>query len=138
MLKSTADSFGIKFEGTGVTDVLQALGTKGALESRTADGTNLLPGAMSNYEDQLLKQVYPSLGFTQQGRLLQIQIMKAQMNQKIALAKAAKDYVRQHGSLDNKGWEDVSDAIAAKNPFYNDKRIAALQRTADDLMKGVK
>ena len=110
-LKSTAKSFGINLKGTGVTDVISSLGTEGALKARTADGQNLLPGSMSNYEDQLLQKVFPSLSFTKEGRLLQIQIAKAQLKMRQDLALAAQEYRTNTGALDPK-FDKVSEAYA--------------------------
>ncbi len=134
-LKSTMKSFGIALKGTGVSDVITSLGTEGALKSKTADGENLLPGAMSNYEDQLLQKIFPSLGFTKDGRLLQIQIAKAQLEMRKNLAAAAREYRKNTGRLDA-GWDDVAEAYAKANPFLNERRIRALEAYAAQLAKG--
>lgn len=134
-IKSAAKSLGITVEGTGVGDVMASLGKQGALESRTANGVNLLPGSMSNYEDQLLQKIFPSLSFTKEGRLLQIQIAKAQLEQKILLSQVAREYARNKGRLDS-GWREVADRYAEMNPFLNKKRIAALEEYARRLNSG--
>jgi len=71
---------------TGITDFAKAIGTSLALTQKNADGKNLLPGAMSNYEDQLLQKMSPTLSLTQEGRLALVQFMKqvAQSNMRIA------------------------------------------------------
>lgn len=71
---------------TGITDFAKAIGTSLALTQKNADGKNLLPGAMSNYEDQLLQKMAPTLSLTQEGRLALVQFMKqvAQSNMRIA------------------------------------------------------
>ena len=83
---------------TGITDFAKAIGTSLALTQKNADGKNLLPGAMSNYEDQLLQKMAPTLSLTQEGRVALVQFMKqvAQSNLRIAneatqLAAANKD-----------------------------------------------
>lgn len=71
---------------TGITDFAKAIGTSLALTQKNADGKNLLPGAMSNYEDQLLQKMAPTLSLTQEGRVALVQFMKqvAQSNMRIA------------------------------------------------------
>lgn len=71
---------------TGITDFAKAIGTSLALTQKNADGKNLLPGAMSNYEDQLLQKMAPTLSLTQEGRVALVQFMKqvAQSNLRIA------------------------------------------------------
>ena len=60
----------------GMTDLAKAVSTSLALTQRTADGQNLLPGQMSNYEDQLLQKMAPTLSLTQEGRMALVQMMK--------------------------------------------------------------
>jgi len=60
----------------GVTDFAKALGTSLSLTQKNADGQNLLPGAMSNYEDQLLQKMAPTLSLTNEGRVMLVQFMK--------------------------------------------------------------
>jgi len=136
-IKSSMKSFGVDLKGSGVADVISSLGVEGALKSKTADGQNLLPGAMSNYEDQLLQRIFPSLGFTKEGRLLQIQIAKAQLEMRKNLAAAAREYRKNKGVLDH-GWEDVAEAYAKANPFLDERRINALQAYAGRLAGGKK
>ena len=55
--------------------VFDALAKRVALAGKSADGTNLLPGAMSNYEDQLLQSMGPGLAGTREGNKLLIKLM---------------------------------------------------------------
>lgn len=75
--------------------VAKALSSKMALEIRTQGQQNLLPGAMSNYEDKLLQGMAPTLSQTPQGRMLLIELMRqiAASNQRIAdeATRFAKD-----------------------------------------------
>jgi hypothetical protein len=139
-IKSSLNTFGVDFNGVAPTDVLQGLGTMGALQTRTANGENLLPGAMSNYEDQLLQKTFPTIGKTKEGRLLQIEILQAQLRQKAELSSAAGKYYQQHGKLDSGWWADDGPAmaIAKKNPFLDPHRIAAMEAYAKRLSAGVK
>lgn len=136
-LKSSAESLGIKIEGAGETDVLRSIGTEQALKARTADGENLLPGAMSNYEDQLLQAMSPGLAMTREGRMLMIQISKVQLQMKSDLAAAAREYYRNKGRLDS-GWWDVAAKYAEANPLLKPERIAAIEAYAKRLTSGAK
>lgn len=97
--RSGMKSLGVEVsDKAGLTDLAKAVSTGLALTQRTADGQNLLPGAMSNYEDQLLQKMAPTLNLTNQGRVALIQMMKqmAQANLRIAeegtkMASANKD-----------------------------------------------
>ena len=98
-LRSGLKSLGVEVsDKAGLTDLAKAVSTGMSLTQRTADGQNLLPGAMSNYEDQLLQKMAPTLTLTSQGRLALIQMMRqvAQSNLRYAeegtkMASANKD-----------------------------------------------
>ena len=136
-VKSGLKSFGVDVKGQGANDMINAIATKQALKARTADGENMLPGAMSNYEDRLLQSMSPGLLMTQEGRLLAIQVAKAQMQMRVDLAEAAREYRRTHKSLDE-GWFSVAAEIGNKNPFLDEKRIKALETYAKTLNGGKK
>lgn len=135
-MKSSLKTFGVEVEGVGATDVLKALGTKQALKARTADGENLLPGAISNYEDQLLQKMSPTLTMSKEGRLLMIQVMQAQLAMRTKLAEAARGYISKNKRLDE-GWYNVAADIAKTNPFLDPRRIAAIDAYTKTLLKGV-
>ena len=134
-IKSGMTSFGIDVKGQGAADMVKAIATKQALQSRTADGQNLLPGAMSNYEDRLLQSMSPGLLMSHEGRLLAIQVAKAQMQMRVDLAAKAREYIKQNKRLDE-GWFDVAADVAKKNPFLNEARIRSLEAYAKSLNKG--
>lgn len=136
-MKSGLKSFGVEVKGQGANDVINAIATKQALKARTADGENMLPGAMSNYEDKLLQSMSPGLLMTQEGRMLAIQVAKAQMQMRVELATASRDYIRKNGRLDE-GWWDTAASIGSKNPFLDEKRIRALEVYAKSLGGGKK
>ena len=60
----------------GATDFLGSLSTNFALHQRTAGGENLLPGAMSEWEDKLLLRMSPGLSNSKEGSLALISFMK--------------------------------------------------------------
>lgn len=136
-MKSGLTTFGVDVKGQGAADMVNAIATKQALKARTADGENMLPGAMSNYEDRLLQSMSPGMLMTQDGRLLAIQVAKAQMQMRVDLATAARAYRKEHKRLDE-GWFDVAADIGAKNPFLDEKRVRALEAYSKSLNKGAK
>lgn len=106
-MKSGLESMGIKIgDSARLEDVINSVSTNMALHSRTSEGTNLLPGAMSNYEDQLLQKIQPSLLLTQQGRLQLIDFMTEIARSNRRMAEAATKYEGEKGRLDA-GWNTV-------------------------------
>ena len=86
-VRSSLNSIGVPVAPeTAAADLAGAIAKKFALQARTSGGTNLLPGAMSNYEDQLLQKMAPVLSLTQEGRMALIDYMDeiSQSNQRIA------------------------------------------------------
>lgn len=76
-MRSALKSLGIEVSpSAGPADLAIAISTGMSLAQKNADGHNLLPGAMSNYEDQLLQKMAPTLSLTQEGRLSLIKFMK--------------------------------------------------------------
>lgn len=77
MVKSGLQSIGIPIDkSAGMEDVFKAFSTEAALKARTAGGENLLPGAMSNYEDQLLRSMMPNLTQSREGRRAMVGLMR--------------------------------------------------------------
>lgn len=74
-IRSGLKGLGADIKDVGDADLADKIAKNYSLHLRTAGGQNLLPGAMSNYEDQLLQSMGPSLSSTQAGRLAQIELM---------------------------------------------------------------
>lgn len=76
-LRSGLKSLGVDVgKEVGAADMARSIASNFALHLRTGEGQNLLPGAMSNYEDKLLQQMAPVLSLTNEGRLALSQFMK--------------------------------------------------------------
>lgn len=76
-LRSTLASLGVNVgKEVGAADMANAIASNFALHLRTGEGENLLPGQMSNYEDQLLQKMAPILSLTQEGRMALITYMR--------------------------------------------------------------
>lgn len=76
-LRSGLKSLGVPVdEAVGAADMANAVASNFALHLRTGEGTNLLPGAMSDYENRLLQKMSPALSQTNGGRLALIEYMR--------------------------------------------------------------
>ena len=75
----------------GAADMAQAISGKMALLTRTADGKNLMPGAMSDFEQKILRQLVPSLTGTAEGRAALIDIMQTMAQSRMRFAKEANE-----------------------------------------------
>ena len=96
-LRSGLKSLGVDVaEGVGLADMVRAISTNLALGMKNADGHNMLPGAMSNYEDQLLQKMAPTLSMTQQGRLGMIRFMKEVAASNLRLASEASKMTKDN------------------------------------------
>jgi hypothetical protein len=98
--RSGLKSLGIEVDaGTPDTQVFDALAKKLALGMKSADGQNLLPGAMSNYEDQLLQSMAPGLSGTREGNMKLMQMMIAVAQSNMRLAQKASEHTDKNGLL---------------------------------------
>jgi hypothetical protein len=105
VLKSGFKSLGVdNMGGTTAGDIARAVSTSLALSARTADGVNLLPGAMSNYEDQLLQKMAPTLSMTQEGRMALIQIMRQIAQSHLRMADEATQFAKANGNALTPAW----------------------------------
>lgn len=128
-LKGLADSFGINIAGKNYEDVARAVGGEMALRMKNQGGVNLMPGAMSNFEQQLLKQMSPGLAQGREGRQLMVQVFKAKVDRDMALAELAAQYEDQHGRLDG-GFYRQAREFVKKNPMFDETRIKAMTEYA--------
>ena len=70
-------------------NLASAISGKMALLTRTAEGKNLMPGAMSDFEQKILRNLVPSLESTAEGRAALIDVMKAMAQSRIRFADEA-------------------------------------------------
>jgi hypothetical protein len=123
-LKSGLSSLGIDVgKSTSLEDVIQSMSVNLSLHARTAEGQNILPGAMSNYEDQLLMSMQPGLATTREGRLLMIDFMTEIARSNKRMAQAATSYEAQNGRLDA-NWLKIRERKSKEEMA----RLAILQR----------
>ena len=98
-LRSGLKSLGITVgPEVGAADVARAVASNFALHLRTGEGSNILPGAMSNYEDQLLQKMSPVLSLTSEGRLALVQFMREMSKANMRMAQEANALAKANKS----------------------------------------
>ena len=73
----------------GAADLASSIAGKLALLTRTAEGKNLMPGAMSDFEQKILRGLVPGLEGTAEGRAALIDIMQNIAKSRIRFAEEA-------------------------------------------------
>jgi hypothetical protein len=126
-----SEALGINIPGVGQLGDLQAfeaLTNQVALSVRsTADGEGM-PGQLSDNDIKFLKASIPNLQKTKQGNRLIIEAAKRLEQRKIAMAKLARDYRKEHKTLDE-GFFDEAERFHEANPMFPD-----LTQEADALL----
>lgn len=126
-IRSGLQSVGVDVgDSTGPADLANAVAQKMVLAQRTSDGTNLLPGAVSNFEVQLLQSVGPTLSLTNEGRQALVRFMKeiALSNQRIAEEGTA--FASQNNDMLTPGWYKRKERVMLEE-------MARMKRMADRL-----
>jgi len=124
-LKGVADSLGIRTQGKPAEDVIQAVAGEMALKMRLQGGENLMPGQMSNFEQQLLRSMSPSLSQSREGRMLLVQVFKAKTERDMRISEMAADYVDKNGRLDS-GFDRQVREYVRSNPMFEQSRANAM------------
>ena len=127
-VRSGFQSFGVDVgETTGPADLANAIAQKMVLAQRTSDGTNLLPGAVSNFEVQLLQSMGPTLSLTNEGRQSLVRFMKevALSNQRIAEEGSA--FAAQNQDMLTPGWYKRKERVMLEE-------MAKMKRLSDRIM----
>lgn len=97
-IKSSLKSLGIDVGAeTGAADLAKSVAGKMALLTRTADGKNLMPGAMSDFEQKILQGLVPGLSGTAEGRVALIDMMQEIAKSRIRMAEEASKFIDERG-----------------------------------------
>lgn len=80
-------------------DMVSAIGGKLALLTRTAEGGNLMPGAMSDFEQRVLRSLAPGLNQTREGRMQLIEFLSEMADVRVRLAAEATKAAGERGIL---------------------------------------
>lgn len=104
-IRSGMQSVGIDVgDSTGPADLANAIAQKMVLAQRTSDGTNLLPGAISNFEVQLLQSMGPTLSLTNEGRQALVRFMKEMAITNQRIAQEGTQFASQNNDMLTPGW----------------------------------
>lgn len=87
------------------------------LAKQTAEGTNLMPGAMSEADRTFLTQLVPNLGKTKEANKSLIDFMIKAEKRSVELAKMAREYRKKNGSIE--GFSEFAADYAEKNPLFS-------------------
>jgi hypothetical protein len=136
-LKGLADSFGIQTTGKTSEDVIRAVTNEMAMRIKNAGGTNMMPGAMSDFEQRLLRSMVPNLAQSREGRALMVEVMRAKALQDMKISELAANYEEKTGRLDS-GFEREARTYLRQNPMFDERRAAAMLELAKRLSAGPK
>jgi len=127
-VRSGFQTFGVDVgDTTGPADLANAVAQKMVLAQRTSDGTNLLPGPVSNFEVQLLQSMGPTLSLTNEGRQTLVKFMKevAMSNQRIA--EEGSTFAAQNNEMLTPGWYKRRERVMLEE-------MARMKRLSDRIM----
>ena len=119
---------------TDAANLAEAISGKMALLTRTADGGNLMPGAMSDFEQKILRSLVPGLNATQEGRVALIDFLGAMANVRIRLAKEANANAEKNRGIPSSDWYTRRDRILKEEQA----RLAVLARELSARFAGAK
>lgn len=133
-LKGIASSFGMNIAGKTEEDVIRAITREMALKMKNQGGTNLMPGAMSDFEQKMLGSMVPSLSHSAPGRMLLSQVMRAKLDRDMKIAEMAASYENDRGRLDAGFYKQAREWLQA-NPTFTPEKQKAMMELAKRLGK---
>lgn len=128
-VKSGLTSLGVDVgPEVGQAAVASAFAKKLALQIRTQGEKNLLPGAMSNYEDQLLQSMAPTLSQTAVGRKALVELMDAVAASNMRMTEAATSFASKNNNRLTPAWGEVKSLVIKRE-------MVRLKRQRDEILK---
>jgi hypothetical protein len=118
--RELAQSLGIDQEGLGDSQVLAALGARAALELRNPAGGAGMPGALSDKDREFLERMVPNLTQSEEGNARLVDYMRRVERRKIEVQRAADEYRRKNGRLDD-GFFDFLDSRFGDQYLFDDE-----------------
>lgn len=115
-------------------NLASAVSGKMALLTRTADGKNLMPGAMSDFEQKILRNLVPNLESTAEGRAALIDVMKAMAQSRIRFADEANKMAEANRGILPSEWHTRKTRLMKEEMA----RIAQLNTQIASRFKGAK
>ena len=134
-VRSGLKSIGIDVgEEVGAANLASSISGKMALLTRTAEGKNLMPGAMSDFEQKILRNLVPSLEQTAEGRVALIDIMQAMARARMRFSEEANKMAIANRGILPPEW----DARKVRLMKEEMARIAQLNSDIANRFKGAK
>lgn len=134
-VRSGLKSIGIDVgEEVGAANLASSISGKMALLTRTAEGKNLMPGAMSDFEQKILRNLVPSLEQTAEGRVALIDIMQAMAKARMRFSEEANKMAIANRGILPPEW----DARKVRLMKEEMARIAQLNSDIANRFKGAK
>ena len=134
-VRSGLKSIGIDVgEDVGAANLASSISGKMALLTRTAEGKNLMPGAMSDFEQKILRNLVPSLEQTAEGRVALIDIMQAMAKARMRFSEEANKMAIANRGILPPEW----DARKVRLMKEEMARIAQLNSDIANRFKGAK
>lgn len=119
-VSALAQSFGITIDpNLPAVQAFEALSNEMALEARNPSGGAGMPGAMSDKDREFLQNITPNLSKTPEGNRLIIETNKRIAKRDADVARLARQYRQQRGTLDE-GFFDVLRDYSEQNPLFGD------------------
>ena len=118
----------------GAADMASSIAGKMALLTRTADGKNLMPGAMSDFEQRLLRTLVPGLEGTAQGRAALIDVMQQMARSRMRFAEEANKMAEANRGILPTEWNVRKQRIMKEEMA----RLAHLNAEVAARLQGVK
>jgi hypothetical protein len=111
-IRSGLKSLGVEVgPEVGAGDMVQAIGGKMSLLTRTADGKNLMPGAMSDFEQKILRSLTPSLNQTAEGRAALTDFLDKMADVRIRMAEEARKMADENRGILPPEWYARRDRV---------------------------
>lgn len=119
-IQSLAQTFGVTIDPTlPAKQALTALGREVALELRNTGEGSGMPGQLSDADREFLVGMTPSLAQTPEGNRLIIETHRKLLQRQQTVAKMARDYRKQHKSLDEGFFDQLQDYVD-RHPVFKD------------------
>jgi hypothetical protein len=134
-IRSTLKTFGVEVgPEVGAADLASSIAGKMALLTRTADGKNLMPGAMSDFEQKILRGLVPSLQGTAEGRMALIDIMEQVARARMRFAEEANKMAEANRGILPSEWNSRKQRLMKEEMA----KLAAKQQEIAARFKGAK
>ncbi len=134
-LRSGLKSLGVEVgKEVGAADIARAVASNFAMHLRTGEGTNLLPGAMSNYEDKLLQQMAPGLSLTAEGRAKLVIFMKEMAKSNVRMGHEANLLADKNRGVLPSDWRTRKERVMKEEMA----RLAEISRELSNKFQGAK